>query len=63
MEVDLTRSILKHLLKKTLYITDMEDLDPELSKHLLWMLGINYNSAIYFNKYYKENSIDGLDLG
>jgi hypothetical protein len=32
MEVDLTRSMLKHILKKTLYIKDMEDIDPEQSK-------------------------------
>ena len=32
MEVDLTRSLLKHILQKTLYIKDMEDIDPEQAK-------------------------------
>ncbi len=29
VEVDFTRSMLKHLLRKTLYISDLEDIDPE----------------------------------
>lgn len=29
IEVDFTRSFLKHILRKTLYIKDLEDIDPE----------------------------------
>ena len=29
VEVDFTKSMLKHLLRKTLYISDLEDIDPE----------------------------------
>ena len=32
--VDLVRSLLKHILKKDLYISDLDDVDAELSKNL-----------------------------
>jgi len=47
-EVDLSRSFLKHILRKDLYISDLEDIDADLTKNLLWIL---------------ENSIDGTDHG
>ena len=34
VEVDLTRSLLKHIFKKDLYIADLDDIDAELSKNL-----------------------------
>ena len=34
VEVDLTRSLLKHIFKKDLYIADLDDFDTELSKNL-----------------------------
>ncbi|KRX10838.1 HECT-domain-containing protein [Pseudocohnilembus persalinus] len=47
VEVNFTRSFLKHILKKDLYITDLEDIDPEQFNNLNWML---------------ENSVEGLEL-
>lgn len=38
LEIDLTRSFLKHILKRTLYISDLEDIDPEEAKSLHWIL-------------------------
>lgn len=29
VEIDFTKSFLKHLLKKDLYISDLDDIDPE----------------------------------
>lgn len=43
----MTKSFLKHLTGKDLYISDLEDLDPEQSKHLHWVL---------------ENSVEGYLL-
>lgn len=45
--LQLTKSLLKHILKKDVYVQDLEDIDPELSKNLLWIL---------------ENEVEGLDL-
>ncbi|KRX10837.1 HECT-domain-containing protein [Pseudocohnilembus persalinus] len=47
VEVNFTRSFLKHILRKDLYITDLEDIDPEQFNNLNWML---------------ENSVEGLEL-
>ncbi|KRX10841.1 HECT-domain-containing protein [Pseudocohnilembus persalinus] len=47
VEVSLTKSFLKHILKKDLYISDLEDIDPEQYNNLNWML---------------QNSVDGLDM-
>ncbi len=37
-EIDLTRSFLKHILKKPLYISDFEDFDTQVGRNLLWIL-------------------------
>ncbi|KAL4429870.1 hypothetical protein ABPG74_022893 [Tetrahymena malaccensis] len=37
-EVDFTKSFLKHILHKTLYISDLEDIDPDEANNLLWIL-------------------------
>ncbi len=34
VEIDLTRSFLKHILKKNLYLADLDDIDAEMSKNL-----------------------------
>ncbi|KRX02286.1 HECT-domain-containing protein [Pseudocohnilembus persalinus] len=47
LEVDLTRSFLKHLLKRNLYIKDLEDIDPEQANSMQWIL---------------ENDVDQLEL-
>lgn len=38
MELSLTKSFLKHLLNATLFVEDLEDIDPEMAKSLLWIL-------------------------
>lgn len=38
VEIDLTKSFLKHILRKNLYINDLQDIDPETAKNLIWML-------------------------
>ena len=50
VEIDLTRSLLKHIFKKDLYIVDLDDIDAELSKNLMFILendvsdlGINFS--------------------
>jgi len=48
MDINFTKSFLKHMLRKTLYVNDLQDIDPELSKNLTWML---------------ENNMDDNDLG
>lgn len=37
-DICLTRNFLKHILNKDLYISDLEDYDPELCRNLTWML-------------------------
>lgn len=38
LEVCFAKSFLKHILNQTLYVKDLEDLDPEFSRNLDWML-------------------------
>ena len=38
LELNLSKSFLKHLLGSTLYVEDLEDIDPETTKSLKWML-------------------------
>lgn len=38
LEVDFTRSLLKQILQKRLSINDLEDIDPEQAKNLIWLL-------------------------
>jgi hypothetical protein len=38
LEVSLTKSFLKHILGSTLYVEDLEDIDPEAAKSLMWFL-------------------------
>lgn len=38
LEVTFCKSFLKHLLNKELYIQDLEDIDPELTKNLEYIL-------------------------
>ena len=38
VEVNFTRSFLKHILKKDLYIHDFDDIDPETARNLIWCL-------------------------
>jgi len=46
VDVNLTKSLLKHILKRRLAIDDLEDIDADFTKRLRWML---------------ENSVEGLD--
>lgn len=41
VEIDLTKSFLKHILQKPLYINDLEDIDPEEAKNLIFVLNNN----------------------
>jgi len=43
LEVSFAKSFLKHVLEKTLYIRDLEDLDPEYTKNLEWLLNNELN--------------------
>lgn len=43
MEINLTKSFLKHIIKSDLYITDLEDIDPEQANGLNWILQNNAN--------------------
>lgn len=48
-EIDFTRSFLKQLLGNDLYISDLEDIDPELTKNLLWVLENDISElGVYF---------------
>lgn len=38
LEIDITKSLIKQILKKPLYINDMEDIDPEETRSLLWLV-------------------------
>jgi len=38
IEINLTRSFLKHIIGKDIYISDFEDIDPNLAKNLIWIL-------------------------
>lgn len=41
LEINLTKSFLKHLLGSTLYVEDLEDIDPDTAKSLKWILQNN----------------------
>ena len=49
-EINFTKSVLKHILGKDLYIADLGDLDGDLSKQLLWILKnkVDENLGCYF---------------
>ncbi|KAL4487295.1 hypothetical protein ABPG73_005805 [Tetrahymena malaccensis] len=53
-EIDLTRSFLKQILGKELYINDLEDIDPDLAKNLMWILD-NDVSNLYLDFTYTHN--------
>ncbi len=36
--MNFTRSFLKHILNKPIFIEDLEDIDPEILKNLQWLL-------------------------
>ncbi len=36
--MDLSRSFIKHILKKDIYIEDFSDLDIDFAKNLVWIL-------------------------
>lgn len=38
LEINFTKSFLKHILGYTLYVEDLEDIDPATTKSLLWIL-------------------------
>ena len=38
LNIDLSRSLIKHILKKDIYIDDFIDLDIDFAKNLVWML-------------------------
>ncbi|EAS06148.2 HECT domain ubiquitin transferase (macronuclear) [Tetrahymena thermophila SB210] len=46
-DINFCRSFLKHMLKKNLYVKDLEDIDPELSRNLMWMLENDVDDLMY----------------
>lgn len=38
LDLNFTKSFLKHMLGAVLYVEDLEDLDPDTAKGLLWIL-------------------------
>ncbi|EGR34353.1 E3 ubiquitin-protein ligase, HECT-domain, putative [Ichthyophthirius multifiliis] len=46
-DVNFCKSFLKHMLKKNVYIKDLEDIDPELSRNLSWMLENEIDDLMY----------------
>lgn len=38
LEINFTKSFLKHILGYTLYVEDLQDIDPSTTKSLLWIL-------------------------
>lgn len=38
LEVNFTKSFLKHILGATLYVEDLDDIDPYTAKGLMWIL-------------------------
>lgn len=53
--MNLTKSFLKHILGNTLYIEDLEDIDPETVKSLKWILDnhIGYDDDLALNFTYE----------
>jgi len=37
-EIEFTKSFLKHMIGKQIYISDLEDIDPEESKNLIYLI-------------------------
>ena len=58
-EIDLTRSFLKHILKKPLYISDFEDIDVIMGRNLLWIIENDINNCDIM--YCVENSSLGIN--
>ena len=54
--MNLAKSFLKHLLGTTLYIEDLEDIDPQTAKSLKWMLDndIGYGDMLGLNFTYEK---------
>lgn len=65
IEIDFTRSFLKHITRQPLYISDLEDIDPELAKNLLHILEIPVNDLhLTFNHYERYfGELICVDLG
>ena len=38
LEVNFTKSFLKHILGAALYVEDLEDIDPQTARSLIWIL-------------------------
>ena len=38
LEINFTKSFLKHLLGNTIYVEDLFDIDPDTAKSLVWIL-------------------------
>ena len=52
VEADFTVSFLKHITGEHLYITDLADIDPELTKNLLHLLDISVEDLhLTYNHY------------
>ena len=58
IEVTVTRSFLKHILGKPLFLNDLEEIDPQLAKNLEWILdnNITEDNFITFNVKIRVNS-------
>ncbi len=41
LDVNFSKCFLKHILRKNLNFKDLEDIDPELSRNLMWILENN----------------------
>jgi len=53
MEINFTKSFLKHILGATLYVEDLEDIEPYTAKGLLWILENEVGDELGFSFTYE----------
>jgi hypothetical protein len=54
LEINFTKSFLKHMLGALLYVEDLEDIEPDTAKGLLWILKNYVDEDLCLNFTYEE---------
>lgn len=57
LEINFTKSFLKHLLGNTIYVEDLFDIDPDTAKSLVWILDNEVNEDLDINFCIEEDAL------
>jgi hypothetical protein len=58
LEINFTKSFLKHMLGATLYVEDLEDIDPHTARGLMWILKNYIGEELGLNFTYEEEVLE-----